>query len=76
MDSHPLALIMKSAGRTAHNSKTVVVVTIIGVVVVAVGRATIPSIVVPRTTAQQPELPVPFLPPGFFSVAIDAAKSQ
>ena len=45
---------LPSPGRTAHNSKTVEGETKNGVVVVAVGGATRPSKVEPRTTAQQP----------------------
>jgi hypothetical protein len=62
-DSHLPVLMRKSARDTTHNSKTDVVVAIVRTIVVAIRRATIPRIVVPRTAAQQPEVPVPSLPP-------------
>ena len=62
-DSHLPVLMRKSARETTDNAKTDIVVAIARMIVVAIGRATIPRIVVPRTAAQQPEVPVPFLPP-------------
>jgi hypothetical protein len=54
-DSHLPVLMRKSARETTDNAKTDIVV--------AIGRATVPRIIDPRTAAQQPEVPVPFLPP-------------
>jgi hypothetical protein len=51
MNSHSLVLALKSAGRDAEHPKTVVVVAVGGIVVVAIRRPTIPRIVVPRTAA-------------------------
>ncbi|WP_442345933.1 hypothetical protein [Fischerella thermalis] len=42
-----------------HQPKTNIVVTIVGIVPVAISRATIPGIVVPRTATQQLKLPAP-----------------
>ena len=50
-DSHLPVLAQKSARGTTDNSKTNVVVGIVGRVVVAIGGAAIPRIVVPRTAA-------------------------
>jgi hypothetical protein len=59
-------LAQKSARRsnTTHNPKPDVVVIVVWVVPVAIGRTTVFRIVVPRTTAQQPELPAPFFTPS------------
>jgi hypothetical protein len=46
-DSHLLVLVQKSAGNLAYNSKTDIVVAVVGGIVVASGRATIARIIVP-----------------------------
>ena len=51
MDSHPSVLELKSARHPTHNSKPDIVVVVLGIVVVASSRATVPWIVVPGTTA-------------------------
>jgi hypothetical protein len=53
--SHELVLAPKSAWGNTNKTKTDVVVPVIGIVPVAVSRATIPGIVVPRTTAFLPD---------------------
>jgi hypothetical protein len=60
MNSHPPVLVLKSARGTANNPKPNIVVPIVRVVPVAIGRTAVPRIVVPRTTAQQPEVLTPF----------------
>nr|WP_199924322.1 MULTISPECIES: hypothetical protein [unclassified Anabaena] len=49
---------MKSAERR-HDPKTVVVVAIVTQIPIAIRRPTIPSVVVPRTAAQESESPTP-----------------
>jgi hypothetical protein len=46
-DSHLLVLVQKSAGNLANNSKTDIVVAVVGGIVVASGRAAIARIIVP-----------------------------
>jgi hypothetical protein len=57
---HWLTLAVKSTGNRTNNAKTNVVVLIVAPVPVAIGRAAVPGIVVPRTTAQEAGLPCPF----------------
>jgi len=52
-DSHQLALMVKSTRRHATDRETDIVVTIVARIVVAIGRAAIPRIVVPGTAPQQ-----------------------
>ncbi|WP_449289982.1 hypothetical protein [Nostoc foliaceum] len=59
MNSHSPVLTQKSTATNQHNPKTHVVVTIVTRVIVAIRRAAIPGIVVPRTTTQQPVSPTP-----------------
>jgi len=49
--SHLLALAQKSARGTTDYPKTDIVVRVVGRIVVAIGRTTIPRIVVPGTAA-------------------------
>jgi hypothetical protein len=58
-NSHLPVLVQKSAGGSTDNSKTNVVVPVVGIVPVAIRRTAVPRIVVPRTTAQEPEVPTP-----------------
>ncbi len=51
MNSHPSVLELKSARHPTHNSKPDIVVVVLGIVVVASSRATVPWIVIPGTTA-------------------------
>jgi hypothetical protein len=51
---------MKSTRNRTNDTKTNIVVTVVAPVPVAIGRAAIPRIVVPGTTAQEAELPYPF----------------
>jgi hypothetical protein len=53
VNSHPPTLALKSAGRNTDNPKPNVVVLIVGRVLIAVSRATVPRIVVPGTAPQQ-----------------------
>ncbi|WP_449279988.1 hypothetical protein [Leptodesmis sichuanensis] len=62
-DSHLPVLVQKSTRSRTDNTKTDIVVAVVRIVVVAIGRTTVPGIVVPRTTAQQPEVPAPSSPP-------------
>ncbi|WP_442948478.1 hypothetical protein [Nostoc sp.] len=57
MNSHSPVLTQKSTAPNHHNPKTHVVVPVVTRVIVAIRRAAIPGIVVPRTTTQQPVLP-------------------
>jgi hypothetical protein len=50
-------------GNRTGQPKTVVVVAVVGVVVVAIGGAAVARVVVPGTAAQQPVLPYPFSSP-------------
>jgi hypothetical protein len=61
MNSHPSVLVLKSARGTADQPKPNIVVPIVRVIPVAIGRSAVPGVVVPRTTAQQPEMPAPLL---------------
>ena len=60
--SHTPTLAQKSARRGNYNPKTDVVVPVVRVVVVTIRRTAIPRIIVPGTTAQQPEVPTPSSP--------------
>jgi hypothetical protein len=53
---------MKSLGDNAHNTKTNVIVDVVArIIVVAIGRTTVPWIVVPGAAPQLLELPAPIL---------------
>ena len=58
---HLLALALKSAGKKANNPKTNVVVAIPRRIPVAISRAAVDRVVVPRTAAQEPDVPTPSL---------------
>jgi hypothetical protein len=59
-NSHWPTLAVKSTRNQTNHPKTDVVVTIVARVPVAISRAAVPRIVVPRTAAQQAGLPYPF----------------
>ena len=58
-NSHPLVLALESSRRGTDNPKTDVVVPVVRLVPVTIRRATVPGVVVPRSTAQHPEVPAP-----------------
>ena len=60
-DSHQPALTVKSTRRHATHPKPNIVVNVVARIVVAIGRPTIPRIVVPGTAPQQLWLPAPTL---------------
>jgi hypothetical protein len=66
--------------RQTNHTETEVVVAIRRVVVVAIGGATVVRVVVPRTTANEPEVPIPPLVPqknqGDQRSAVGAARCR
>jgi hypothetical protein len=55
-----LALVAKSTRLDTDHPKTDVVVQIVGRIVITIRRTAVIRIVVPRTTTQQPDVPIPF----------------